>query len=140
MATFLELFQRGDAPASPVGRTLGFSCAALEVGRATFTMLGEPERHANPMGTLHGGVLAALADAAMGYAYASTLEADESFTTLEMKMNYLRPRCPGRRSRIHPRCRPALAHTSGPRGVAVRAKRSAVRTRDRTTSSRTRGR
>jgi uncharacterized protein (TIGR00369 family) len=43
------------------------------------------------MGTLHGGVLCDIADAAMGIAYASTLEDGESFTTLELKINFLRP-------------------------------------------------
>jgi uncharacterized protein (TIGR00369 family) len=43
------------------------------------------------MGTLHGGVLCDIADAAMGMSYASTLEEDESFTTLELKINFLRP-------------------------------------------------
>ena len=43
------------------------------------------------MGTLHGGVLCDIADAAMGMAYASTLAAGETFTTLELKINFLRP-------------------------------------------------
>jgi uncharacterized protein (TIGR00369 family) len=43
------------------------------------------------MGTLHGGVLCDVADAAMGISFASTLEEDESFTTLELKINFLRP-------------------------------------------------
>ena len=48
------------------------------------------ERHHNPMGTLHGGVYCDLADAAMGYAYAATLSEGESFTTVELKINFLR--------------------------------------------------
>ena len=48
-------------------------------------------RHANPMGTLHGGILCDIADAAMGMAFASTLEPEESFTTVELKINFLRP-------------------------------------------------
>ena len=43
------------------------------------------------MGTLHGGVLCDVADAAMGIAYASTLAEGETFTTLELKINFLRP-------------------------------------------------
>jgi uncharacterized protein (TIGR00369 family) len=43
------------------------------------------------MGTLHGGVLCDIADAAMGAAYGSTLKDGESFTTLELKINFLRP-------------------------------------------------
>ena len=54
------------------------------------------ERHANPMGTVHGGIVCDLADAAMGTAYFSTLEDGESFTTLELKVNFLRPFWTGR--------------------------------------------
>ncbi len=54
------------------------------------TMVAE-ERHSNPMGTIHGGILCDLADAAMGVAFFSTLEPGESFTTLELKINFLRP-------------------------------------------------
>lgn len=43
------------------------------------------------MGTVHGGVLCDIADAAMGVAFASTLDADQSFTTLELKINFIRP-------------------------------------------------
>ncbi len=48
-------------------------------------------QHANPMGTLHGGILCDLADAAMGIAYASALGEGESFTTLELKINFFKP-------------------------------------------------
>src|SRR6516162_10075395 len=48
------------------------------------------ERHHNPMGTLHGGIYCDLADAAMGFAYAATLAEGEAFTTIELKINFLR--------------------------------------------------
>jgi uncharacterized protein (TIGR00369 family) len=48
-------------------------------------------QHANPMGTLHGGILCDIADAAMGVAFASTLKAGQSFTTIELKINFFRP-------------------------------------------------
>ena len=48
------------------------------------------------MGTVRGGVLCDLADAAMGYAYASSLADDETFTTVELKINFLRPVWRGR--------------------------------------------
>jgi uncharacterized protein (TIGR00369 family) len=54
-------------------------------------LVTDPVRHGNLMGTLHGGVIATLADSAMGFAFASTLAADESFATLEMKVSFLRP-------------------------------------------------
>jgi uncharacterized protein (TIGR00369 family) len=59
-------------------------------GRATVIFTGGPQ-HANPMGTLHGGILCDIADAAMGMAFASTLALEESFTTVELKINFFRP-------------------------------------------------
>ena len=93
MTTILELaqkMQRGEAPPPPIGRLLGFALKEIEPGRAVFEMeVGE--RHHNPMGTLHGGVYCDLADAAMGYAYAATLAEGETFTTVELKINFFRP-------------------------------------------------
>lgn len=86
----LEKMIRGDAPAPPVARLLGFRLTSIRRGEAVIE-LDASEMHANPMGTLHGGVLCDIADAAMGMAYASTLADDESFTTLELKINFLRP-------------------------------------------------
>jgi uncharacterized protein (TIGR00369 family) len=81
---------RGETPPSPVATLVGFTVTAIEPGEAVVE-LDAGERHANPMGTLHGGILCDIADAAMGIAYASTLEDGESFTTLEMKINFMRP-------------------------------------------------
>src|SRR4051795_4145105 len=92
MATILELaqkVQRGEAPPPPIGRLLGFVLKVIEPGHAVFEMEVD-QRHHNPMGTLHGGVYCDLADAAMGYAYAATLAEGESFTTVELKINFLR--------------------------------------------------
>ena len=74
----------------PVARLIGFEAKEIADGRATVTLAGGPQ-HANPMGTLHGGILCDIADAAMGMAFASTLAADESFTTVELKINFFRP-------------------------------------------------
>lgn len=76
--------------AAPVARLLGMRLASAGPGLATFEMECD-ERHHNPMGSVHGGILGDLADAAMGYAVISTLAPDESFTTIEMKTNFLRP-------------------------------------------------
>ena len=75
---------------APVGKLIGFRPTSVEAGKAVFELEAGPQ-HANPMGTLHGGVLCDVADAAMGVAYASTLAEGESFTTLELKINFLRP-------------------------------------------------
>jgi uncharacterized protein (TIGR00369 family) len=93
MATMLDLAEklvRGDVPPPPIGRLLGFVLRAAEPGRAVFAMEAD-ERFHNPMGTLHGGVYCDLADAAMGFAYASTLAEGETFTTVELKINFFRP-------------------------------------------------
>jgi uncharacterized protein (TIGR00369 family) len=79
-----------DEAGAPVGKLIGFRPRSVEAGKAVFELEAGPQ-HANPMGTLHGGVLCDVADAAMGVAYASTLGEGESFTTLELKINFLRP-------------------------------------------------
>jgi uncharacterized protein (TIGR00369 family) len=75
---------------APIADFLGWTMTAIAPGRATME-LDVDERLANPMGTLHGGVLCDIADAAMGIAYASELERGESFTTLELKINFMKP-------------------------------------------------
>lgn len=85
-----EQLARGAAEPPPIGRLLGFEAIAVEPGKTVFAMQVD-ERHHNPMGTLHGGVLCDLADAAMGFAFASLLAEGESFTTVELKINFFRP-------------------------------------------------
>lgn len=79
----------------PVAELIGLELGEVAGGEGTM-FLDVEERHANPMGTVHGGILCDLADAAMGMSFASTLEEGESFTTLELKINYLRPFWTGR--------------------------------------------
>jgi uncharacterized protein (TIGR00369 family) len=73
-----------------IARLIGFEARDIGDGRATVTLAAGPQ-HANPMGTLHGGILCDIADAAMGIAFASTLADGESFTTIELKINFFRP-------------------------------------------------
>lgn len=74
----------------PVARLIGFEAKEIADGRAMVTLAAGPQ-HANPMGTLHGGILCDIADAAMGIAFATTLGPEESFTTVELKINFFRP-------------------------------------------------
>ena len=74
----------------PIAELIGFEIDEISHGRAVGSMRAEPQ-HANPMGTLHGGVLCDLADAVMGMAFASTLQSDESFTTMSLSINFFRP-------------------------------------------------
>jgi uncharacterized protein (TIGR00369 family) len=94
MSSMLDMIQRtmrGELPAPPVASLIGFTIVTVEPGRVTCRMETRVEKHANPMGTVHGGILCDIADAAMGMAHASLLQDDESFTTLELKMDFLRP-------------------------------------------------
>ncbi len=94
LETTLAMLHAGQS-AAPAGRLIGFSLREIEPGRALFTM-NVDERHHNPMGTLHGGIYCDIADAAMGMAYAATLAEGESFTTIELKINFIRPVISGR--------------------------------------------
>jgi uncharacterized protein (TIGR00369 family) len=86
----MQKMRAGGAFSPPIARLIGFTMREIEPGRAIIDFEAGPQ-HANPMGTLHGGVLCDIADAAMGMAYAATLGEGESFTTLELKINFLKP-------------------------------------------------
>jgi uncharacterized protein (TIGR00369 family) len=75
---------------APIGKLLGLRLMRNGPHRATVEFDAD-ERYANPMGTLHGGVLCDVADAAMGAAYLGSLVEGETFTTIELKINFLRP-------------------------------------------------
>lgn len=74
----------------PLAELIGFTITSIEPGKAVVELEAD-ERHTNPMGTLFGGILCEIADAAMGTAYASLLQPGETFTTLELKINFLKP-------------------------------------------------
>ena len=97
MLDVIRMVQRGELPPPPVATLIGFTIGSIEPGRVVTEMDAGPQ-HANPMGTVHGGILCDLADAAMGMAYGSTLDEGETFTTLELKINFLKPVWTGRLS------------------------------------------
>jgi uncharacterized protein (TIGR00369 family) len=74
----------------PVAELIGFERLSFGDGKCTMRLEAGPQ-HANPMGTLHGGILCDIADGAMGMAFFTTCAEGESFTTLELKINFLRP-------------------------------------------------
>jgi uncharacterized protein (TIGR00369 family) len=84
------LIEKAQHSGAPITDLLGFRVEEAVDGRAVASMQAGPQ-HANPMGTLHGGVLCDLADAAMGMAFVSTLAPDESFTTIALNINFFRP-------------------------------------------------
>lgn len=87
---FLHAIGRGELPAPPMMRTLGIEPVEVEEGKAVFAVEAA-ERHYNPLGVVHGGLAAALCDTAMGCAVHSLLPAGTAYTTLEFKINFVRP-------------------------------------------------
>jgi uncharacterized protein (TIGR00369 family) len=81
---------RGEVDPPPIGQTIGMRMVEIGPDFAAFEMEAG-RKHANPMGTMHGGVLCDIADGAMGMAWATELEEGETFTTLELKINFLKP-------------------------------------------------
>ncbi|MBD0369693.1 MAG: PaaI family thioesterase [Pyrinomonadaceae bacterium] len=87
---YLRKIVEGSLPRPPIGALMNFTIAELSEGRAVFTV--EPaEYHYNPIGVVHGGLAATLLDSAMGCAIHSTLPAGAGYTTLEIKVNFVRP-------------------------------------------------
>ena len=88
---------RGEAPPPAAATLIGMALTRFGDGEAVVTLTIH-DGQLNPMGTVQGGILAALADAAIGWAFMTTLGEDESYTTLEMKANFLKPVREGTRS------------------------------------------
>lgn len=98
IADFNEMMKKmmsGEIPPPPIARLIGFRPTKAGNGAAEF-VLDVEERLFNPMGTLHGGVVVDLADAAMGTALASKIEAGTTYTTIELHANYFKPVRDGR--------------------------------------------
>lgn len=89
----LQVFEAifaGDLPSPPIGETLDFIPIQMAPGVAVFQ--GKPMlRHYNPLGTVHGGWFCTLLDSAVGCAVHTTLPAGKGYTTLEIKVNMIRP-------------------------------------------------
>lgn len=89
MEIFAAIFA-GELPPAPIGDTLDFVPIHMAPGEAVFQ--GRPHRrHYNPMGTVHGGWFATLLDSAVGCAIHATQPAGKGYTTLELKVNMVRP-------------------------------------------------
>ena len=86
---YLRKIVAGELPRPPISALLDFGLAEVAEGRAVFAV--EPaEYHYNPIGVVHGGLAATLLDSAMGCAIHSALPAGAGYTTLEIKVNYIR--------------------------------------------------
>jgi uncharacterized protein (TIGR00369 family) len=86
---YLQGVVDGRIPAPPIARLMDIRLVEVERGRAVFEMTPD-ESHYNPLGMVHGGVAATILDSAMGCSLHSWLEPDDRYTTIEMKVNYLK--------------------------------------------------
>lgn len=107
--SFLRGIIDGTHPAPPFAQTMDFDLVEAEEGRVVF--IGRPSpRFFNPLGTIHGGWTATILDSAMACAAHATLKPGEGYTTLEMKLNYVRPVLPESGT---VRCEGKLIHRGG---------------------------
>ena len=86
---FLQRLVAGELPPPPFATLLNFDLVEVKEGLATFAVK-PAEYHYNPIGVVHGGLAATLLDSAMGCAVHSTLPAGSGYTTLEIKVNFIR--------------------------------------------------
>jgi uncharacterized protein (TIGR00369 family) len=106
---YLNAIRLGRLPAPPIAKVLGFGLGSVERGRAVFEM-DAAEYHYNPIGSVHGGVICTLLDSAMGCAVHSLLEPGYAYTTLELKVNFLRAVTV---KSGHLRCAGTILHSGG---------------------------
>lgn len=89
----LEIFRKmasGEYPAPPISEHFEFGLTEVEKGYIVFEGKPKPSYY-NPLGTIHGGFIATLLDSTMACAIHSTLEAGKGSTSLEIKVNFVRP-------------------------------------------------
>jgi uncharacterized protein (TIGR00369 family) len=107
--SFLRGLAEGRHPGAPFADAMDLDLVEVEEGRVVF--VGKPSvRFFNPLGTIHGGWTATILDSAMACAAHTTLKLGEGYTTLEMKLNYVRPVMPDSGT---VRCEGKLIHRGG---------------------------
>jgi uncharacterized protein (TIGR00369 family) len=87
---FLQRIADGRLPVPPIAELLGFRPVEVESGRVVFAATPDA-RHYNPIGSVHGGYAATLLDSCMSCAVHSMLKAGQGYTTVEFKVNFVRP-------------------------------------------------
>ena len=106
---YMRKLMTGELPPSGMVQLLGMKLVEVSEGRAVFTVQPD-ERHYNGLGIAHGGLAAAVLDSALGCAINAMMPAGKVFTTLEMKINYVRPIT---RERGELRCEANMIHVGG---------------------------
>lgn len=74
-----------------ISKTLGIRIVEVGAGEATVEINADAAIHGNQQGTVHGGLLSELADAAIGTAHSTLMNEGESFASIDLKVNFLRP-------------------------------------------------
>jgi uncharacterized protein (TIGR00369 family) len=87
---YLRAIARGELPSAPMADLMGFDFSEIEEGRVVFECT-PAEYHYNPIGAVHGGLACTLFDSAMGCAVHTMHPAGVGYTTVELKVNFLRP-------------------------------------------------
>jgi uncharacterized protein (TIGR00369 family) len=87
---YMRAIVQGVIPPPPIAQLMGLKLMSAEEGKAVFAVT-PGEQHYNPMGVVHGGLAATLLDSAIGCALQSIAPPGSFYTTIEIKVNYLRP-------------------------------------------------
>ncbi len=87
---YIRKMIEGEFPHPRVADLIGFRLDSVDEGEVVISLEAK-EHHFNPMGTLHGGIICDIADSAMGMAFATTLKEGETYASVELKMNFVRP-------------------------------------------------
>jgi uncharacterized protein (TIGR00369 family) len=111
---YMRKIMTGELPSSGMVHLLNLKLVEVSEGRAVFTVQPD-ERHYNGLGIAHGGLAATLLDSALGCAINAMMPAGKIFTTLEMKVNYVRP-IRGERGVV--RCEGNVIHAGGRVAIA----------------------
>ena len=106
---YMRKLAAGELPSSGMAQLMNFKLVEVSEGHAVFTITPD-ERHYNGIGIAHGGLAATLLDSATGCAINTMMPAGRIFTTLEMKVNYVRPL---RRETGEVRCEASVIHVGG---------------------------
>lgn len=87
---YMQAVLKGELPAPPIAATMQFELVEAEIGRAVFTCTPDESVY-NPIGAVHGGLVCTLLDSAAGCALHTTLPRGKGYTSVEIKVSYLKP-------------------------------------------------
>src|SRR5215211_5066204 len=87
---WLDAIVAGERPAPPAVALIGFDLVEVDDGRTLFRFTPD-ERHYNPVGSVHGGILSTVADTTLATAVTSQLPGDDTATTVDLHISFIRP-------------------------------------------------